>query len=73
MILKGGETEQGGGKKIKMVDTGEQTSHDMTGIAIIKENTIPMLRMEQALAERKNQPKGRRQRRTNNAIQKRNE
>ena len=32
-----------------MVDTGEQTSHDMTEIAIIKENTIPMLRMEQAL------------------------
>ena len=32
-----------------MVDTGEQTSHDMTGIAIIKENTTPMLKMEQAL------------------------
>ena len=35
-----------------MVDTGEQTSHDMTEIAIIKENTIPMLRMEQALKGR---------------------
>ena len=49
IILKEGKMEQGGGKKTKMVDTGEQTSHDMTEIAIIKENTIPMLRMEQAL------------------------
>ena len=52
IILKEGKMEQGGGKKTKMVDTGEQTSHDMTEIAIIKENTIPMLRMEQALKGR---------------------
>ena len=52
IILKGGKTEQGGGKKIEMVDTGEQTSHDMTEIAIIKKNTIPVLRMEQALKGR---------------------
>ena len=32
-----------------MTNIGEQTSHDMTRIAIIKENTIPMLRMEQAV------------------------
>jgi hypothetical protein len=35
-----------------MVNTGEQTSHDMTEIALIKENTIPMLRIEQALKGR---------------------
>ena len=70
IILKEGKKEQGGGKKIKMVDTGEQTSHDMTEIAIIKENTIPMLRMEQASSKRRNQTKRKRQRRTNNAIRK---
>ena len=49
IILEEGRTEQGGGKQIKMVNAGEQTSHDMTEIAIIKENTIPILKMEQAL------------------------
>ena len=49
MILKGGKAEQGGGKKTKTLNMGEQTSHDMTEIALIKENTIPMLRMEQAV------------------------
>ena len=48
IILKRGQVKEGGGKKIKVVNEGEQTSHDMTEIAIIKENTIPMLRMEQA-------------------------
>ena len=28
---------------------GEQTSHDMTRIAIVEENTIPILRMRQAI------------------------
>jgi hypothetical protein len=48
IILKKGKIEKGGGKKIKVANEGEQTSHDMTETAIIKENTIPMLRMEQA-------------------------
>ena len=52
IILKGGKAEQGGGKKIKTLNMGEQTSHDMTEIATIKENTILMLRMEQAIKGR---------------------
>lgn len=48
IILKEGEMKQRGGKKIKITNMGEQTSHDMTKIAIIKKNIIPMLRMKQA-------------------------
>ena len=32
-----------------MANIGEQTSHGMTRIAIIKENTIPMLRIQPVL------------------------
>ena len=41
IILKEGRVEQGGGKKIKITNMGEQTSHDMTKIAVIKENVMP--------------------------------
>ena len=49
ILNKEGRAEQEGGKRLKTKNMGEQTSHDMTRIAIVKETTILILQMRQAI------------------------